>query len=114
MKTKYETGATSHAVNDLILFVDNTKELVALRDSIYRDGVQYPHTLGKTLEHGFKQYLLTKAMHAYRHEFRHDPDSYQHIVNMTEEERTEFCKLYADDFDNWKFEHGINTEAANQ
>lgn len=29
--TTYETGATSHAVNDLILFTDNTRELAELR-----------------------------------------------------------------------------------
>lgn len=33
---KYETGATSHAVNDLILFTDNTRELAELRDKIYQ------------------------------------------------------------------------------
>jgi hypothetical protein len=34
-KVIYETGATSHAVNDLVLFTDDTRELAELRDTIY-------------------------------------------------------------------------------
>lgn len=42
MKTIYETGATSHAVNDLILYTDNTRELAEL-------GMRYIKTLVRPL-----------------------------------------------------------------
>jgi hypothetical protein len=103
----FETGATSHAVNDLVLFVDNTRELALVRDWVYREAIKYPHTAGETLSKGFEFNLLPKAIEQYMNEFAHDKSSYQHIVNMTESEKKEFCQLFAIEFKNWKKEHGI-------
>jgi hypothetical protein len=101
----YETGATSHAVNDLILFTDNTRKLAELRDSIYKewaDCIPYtPSVIDKTQSRFDK--LFFAAADAYRKEF---PTSHDHIITMTINEMEEFATLYAIDFTNWKSEHG--------
>lgn len=99
----YETGASSHAVNDLILFTDNTRELVELRDKIYRIGAE------RGGDYVFIQEftaLLTSAIGTYIKEFP-EPESHNHIFKMDEYQRNEFCRLYASDFDTWKKEHGF-------
>lgn len=124
MKTIYETGATSHAVNDLILFTDNTRELAELRDEIYRRTItpisqydqiylaatgkadSYAASLTESFVMAFYN-LLKKAVAAYKHEFRHDPESYAHITRLTGEQQYEYCRLYAEDFDNWRREHEL-------
>lgn len=99
MKTenqKYESGATTHAVNDLILFADNTPELVKLRDDIYKQA-------SKADELNFSQ-LLMQSIQAYIKEFPQAED-HNHIKLMTTEQRGEFRRLYFIDFDNWKEEN---------
>lgn len=94
---KFETGASTHAVNDLILFTDNTRELAELRDEIYRT---VPHIV---LEESLEQ-LLNAAKRAYYKTF--PEHSITHISNMGKMQNTEYCKLYFNDIDNWKLEHG--------
>lgn len=93
METKYETGATTHAVNDLILFADNTRELAQLRDDLYSM---------KTLEATNFIPLLNASVKRYKSEF---PTSHSHITQMSENEKLEFINLYAQDFENWKQDH---------
>lgn len=101
MKT-YETGATSHAVNDLILFTDNTKELADIRDRLY---ASFAHPdRPKLLGRDFRK-LFHLAQSQYMKEFPNSSD-HKHIYGMGDPEINEYCKLYADDFDNWKSEHG--------
>jgi hypothetical protein len=92
---KFETGASCHVVNDLILFADNTADLAAIRDRIYsnafNDGLN--HT---PLKLTFEQ-LFNAAKKQYLKEM---PDS-PHIRNTTLPDMYEFCQLYADDFSNW-------------
>lgn len=134
METKYETGATSHAINDLILFADNTRELAQLRDSIYMQGVQpgdgdiikshltgffgngeitgYAGTIQERVKGILKKRfnkLFYEAVERYKKEF--PDDHYQTRGNIGDnvisyDQQEEFCQLYADDFDNWKREHG--------
>lgn len=101
--TTFETGATTHAVNDLILFTDNTRELVEIRDSIYQLYVNKNLNEVKPVSFGA---LLIAAGRMYATEF---PTSWGHIKNMSKEEHNEFLQLYCDDFNNWKLEHGITT-----
>lgn len=134
MQTKFETGATTHAVNDLILFADNTRELAELRDEIYMQGVNpsdndiikghlsgwfgngevkgYSGSINDRVKGILQQrfnMLFYETVEAYKKEF---PDNhYQTRGNIgdnviTYDEQQEFCQLYADDFDNWKQEHG--------
>lgn len=111
----YETGATSHAVNDLILFTDNTRELAEKRDSIYKLATQPgiymaqlnvngPLKAKHTLANMFS-FLLRLSIEFYKKEF---PDSHQHIskIRHWDEQGKEFCMLYANDFENWKLENG--------
>lgn len=113
--TKFETGATSHAVNDLILFSDNTSELAKKRDSIYRLAcepgiymanlkINGPTKAHNTLVSMFSA-LLRDAIKRYIIEF---PTSNDHVKDIRhwDEQGQEFCQLYAQDFENWKFEHG--------
>lgn len=111
MNTKkeiYETGATSHAVNDLILFTDNTRELAELRDSIYHSFVNDPRPFIKDeslyLEIAYKilLHLLPEAKKAYKKEFAF----FGHIADTDMAQNIEYSDLYALDFENWKSEHG--------
>jgi hypothetical protein len=103
MKQLFETGASTHAVNDLILFTDNTRELAELRDSIYKEYQSknwqlFPHSILPLFTAAVRQYVL---------EFKHDADSYKHISNMRPAEVDEFCVIYMEEFDNWKAEHNL-------
>lgn len=102
---KYETGATSHAVNDLILFTDNTRELAELRDSIYSMMWQFD-LMGNSNEWDNIRFdpLLNKARATYANKFGGN-DSL-HIINMKDAEKEEYRHLYMIDFDNWKSENG--------
>jgi len=98
-KIIYETGATSHAVNDLILFTDSTRELVDSRDIIYNQLVA-----GNTppQSYHFKS-LLTLAINSYIHTF---PTSHWETTLLSEAQKHEFCQLYANEFNIWKSENG--------
>jgi hypothetical protein len=111
----YETGATSHAVNDLILFTDNTRELAEKRDSIYKMAtepgiytadlkVNGPVKAFHTLSQMFTS-LLREAVAAYKKEF---PTSHSHIAHMYHwsKDGEEYCQLYAKGFDDWKRDRG--------
>jgi hypothetical protein len=108
---KYETGATSHAVNDLILFTDNTRELAQRRDDIYKaylPGVNRTKKLVsplKSMKYEFINVLLYRAMNKYLDEIP-NYDDHKHIKEMTVEQQDEFAQLYVNDFENWKSEHG--------
>lgn len=110
-KVIFETGATSHAVNELILYTDQTKELADRRDNIYKaylPGVERTKKLinpTKSMKYEFINILLYRAMNKYLDEFPNHED-HQHIEKMTVEQQDEFAQLYAEDFENWKFEHG--------
>lgn len=99
--TIFETGATTHAVNDLILYTDNTRELAELRDHIYKgylDGTGDNPTVIAMSE------LYRAAKGAYIKEFGRSNSL--HIVRLTTGEVTEYCNLYVKEFNNWKQEHG--------
>ena len=101
----FETGATSFAINDLILFTDNTKELSELRDNIYKTWIKEEHTYKsrRTLSDRMQD-LLIKAMAQYKKKFPHD---HLHIANIKTIDGNEYCNLYAADFENWKIENPI-------
>jgi len=98
-KVIFETGATSHAVNDLILFTDTTKELTHSRDIIY---TQLISANIKPKWYHFRV-LLTLSVNSYIDAF---PISHWETTTMSEYEKKEFCQLYANDFETWKSEHG--------
>lgn len=100
-KITYETGATSHAVNDLILFTDNTRELAELRDSIYRACIDFRLTCD--LDRFLK--LLKAAKNAYIKTFPNTED-HAHICGFSQNQIIEYCGLYVADFENWKQENG--------
>jgi hypothetical protein len=90
--TQYETGATSHAVNDLILYTENTRVLAEMRDRIYKQWAE-----GETVPHSLHFLdLLKTASFKYRRE----------LGNLTNEQRLEYMDIYANGFEDWKTEHG--------
>jgi hypothetical protein len=104
-KVIYESGATSHAVNDLILFTDNTRELAELRDSIYTKMWQFDlMSEAKEWSSDLFTKLLNKARAMYANTLGGNNST--HIINMTDAEKEEFRRLYLIDFPTWKQEHG--------
>jgi len=132
---KYETGASSHAVNDLILFTDNTRSLVQYRDQIYKARVSGKFPKGSRrvdfklsdkciFDNGYHYgwhfrietredrllydfiNLLHEAQEQYKKEFPAYED-HKHISELTSQQQAEFCQLYAEDFDNWKLSHDL-------
>lgn len=100
--TKFETGATSHAVNDLILFTDNTRELAEKRDSIYQTMVDFKM---EPRPDKFKS-LFKSAIISYARELGDDNSRHIMSIRMDGPQYNEFCQLYVNDFENWKSEHG--------
>ena len=98
-KIIYETGATSHAVNDLVLFTDNTRVLAELRDAIYTEWVKYG-----VIRQNFIP-LYEAARRHYMNEFQNSGAG--HIIRMTKDEMNEYCQLYVNDFEDWKNEHKL-------
>lgn len=101
-KVIFETGASSHAVNDLILFTDNTRELAEMRDEIYS---RYMNSGNNIPIRILFNNLLEKSKIRYYSEFKRS-DGCIHIVRMNSAENAEYCNLYVADFKNWKKEHG--------
>lgn len=106
-KVIYETGATSHAVNDLILFTDNTRELAILRDSIYDKMRTFDLLDPKNARtwdlHQFEK-LLKKSKQQYYQTFPNNEDN-AHIREMTNTQNQEFKSIYLSEFEDWKREH---------
>jgi hypothetical protein len=108
-KVIYESGATSHAVNDLILFTDTTRELAETRDYIYKSFANDKRPFVKDeplyleLAYKFLLDLLPLSIKAYIKTF---PSCSDHISTLSMGEKTEFCDLYALDFETWKAENG--------
>jgi hypothetical protein len=94
-KTIFETGATSAAVNELILYTDNTRELSATRDNIYTVMIDCPDV-------SFRP-LWWKAMSAYKREFRKS-------IFMDMGQINEYCQIYANRFPEWKKERERNPQ----
>jgi hypothetical protein len=107
-KVIFETGATSHAVNDLILFTDNTKRLADRRDEIYKKYTTPSPKLKdwyKSMQKEFEKVLCPYAIHQYWVEF--GEENSKHIsTGMGRHEHEEFGEIYAKEFYIWKSEHG--------
>jgi len=108
-KVVYETGATSHAINDLILFTDNTRELAQLRNSTYEAMWQLDLMDKSGSKHEWDAIhlfdkLFKAAKAAYCLQF--DAESSQHILRIGASGKYEFCQLYLKEYDNWKVENG--------
>lgn len=97
--TTFETGATSAAVNELILYTDNTKELAEYRDVTYNDFYNFRSTLTAVQMMG----LLAKAEEIYKKEMGTP-------IEMTSSEDMEYCQIYANRFSDWKREKELQAK----
>ena len=123
--TIFESGATSHAVNDLILFTDHTRELAEMRDGFYKKIIAQNKAFSRSesfpeLEiHYFHLFsrLSLYAIKRYKQEFPNYED-HKHLSHVklisdkpgtwTDEQLGEYVTLYLKDFNNWKKENGYN------
>ena len=105
--TKYESGATSHAVNDLILFSDNTNDLTEKRDKVYQT-IRLEKAKGKLTNDNdtplYFSWFINECIEAYKKEFPKYED-HKHIIEMTDSQRFEFQVLYASEYENWYYEN---------
>lgn len=99
-QTTFETGATHHAVNELILFTDTSRNLAELRDKIYEMWAEKGYPMS---EYAFQE-LLRASINQYVQEIGLE-DSL-HIKYMGNQERDEYKRVYASRFSSWKKEHG--------
>lgn len=95
----FETGAKTWAVNDLILFTENTQDTYNLMLETFK--TEGENCIKNPYE-AFRK-LFRYAQNKYISEF--NTESSLHIINLTEEERKDFCQLYAKDFKRWKEEN---------
>lgn len=100
----YETGATSHAVNDLILFTDTSAKLARDRDVTYTD--RATNVIDDyNMYWQFYYTLFTAACVAYRHETG-KPYLVTRSHKLREASRREYAQLFANYYPTWKKEHG--------
>lgn len=97
--TTFETGATSAAVNELILYTDNTRELAELRDKIYAtyQGSEKPDA-----------WDMQTLVFAAQENYRACIGPKMHIRFMKTAQRQEYCQIYANRFAEWKRERERN------
>lgn len=100
----FETGATKHHINSLILYTDNTRNLVELRDKIYKENIN---------EIKLKPEIFVDLCENARYHFicenGYEPIESKPIDKMRYKKNysdvLEFCMIFANRFDNWKLEH---------
>lgn len=97
MKTIFETGTNSHAVNELILFTDNTRNLAELRDHIYTQHKNkkqrvIPQFNLTPLQYDLLNILFYKASNQY---VKKIPDNAEMIQEMSVKEQQEYVDIYA-------------------
>lgn len=91
--TTFETGATSAAVNELILYTDNTSELAEFRDQIY-EAYNSDNDAPNVIQ---MMPLLSEVERTYKKEFGKWPQT-------TSKEDEQYCQIYANRFADWKKE----------
>jgi len=100
----FETGAKHDFINSLVLFCDNTSNLVDLRDEIYEN-----HKHETELKPEIFVSLCDAARLAYLREVEEEGQIYFNIDKMRFKKNyqhvKEFCQIYVDDFERWKIEH---------
>lgn len=98
--TIFETGATSHAVNDLVLFTDTSRESAELRDRIYNEFMA--DSLVKQDRYRLPERMTSLFVAAAKQYCREIPDECQHIKILGDRALIEYCDIYANRFESWK------------
>lgn len=100
----FETGATKHYINSLVLFTDNTSKLIELRDEIYEN-----HRHEEKLNPEIFVALCDAARREFLFENGWESVEAKPIDKMRYKKYyadvLEFCQIYANDFENWKIDH---------
>lgn len=113
MKTKkviyQDSGTTSRAANALILYTDNTPNLVDTRDQIYTPLALMPgcFTKGEHLKYRIINELFYKASNQFLAENAHDTDAKKLIQEITIAEQEQYFTYYINGFYEWLIEKGF-------
>lgn len=101
-KIVFETGATSAAVNELILYTDNTRELAERMDKYFSAAHAGKRSLPICIID-----LYWDAIYCYKKEFPYGAE-YRPVKDMTQIEMNEYAQIYANRFSDWKKEKERN------
>ena len=100
----YETGATQHHINSLILYTDNTSDLVEMRNEIYEN-----HKHEEQLKPEMFVALCDAARWKFFRENGYDSVEAKPIEKMRYkkyyDQVLEYCTIYVNRFNNWKLEN---------
>ena len=100
----FETGAKQHHINSLILFTDNTGDLIKLRDQIYSD-----HRDEDVIKPETFVALCDSARRMFLNEVDGECPEYKYINAMRYKKNyadvLEFCQIYSNGFSGWKSDH---------
>jgi hypothetical protein len=103
MKTttpQFETGASTHTVNDLILWIENDRESYSFIEKVYQDNQTHQIIGGVTVRDFRRPVLEGKA--CYVRNFR---TSSEHVRNISTEELTELMRYFFDAYSDWSNEN---------
>ena len=99
MKNQFETGATNHRVNDLILWIENDKESFALIEKVFQ--AHQTHEIMNLNVYAFNS-SVNEAINKYKKQF---PTSHYHILGITPEETADLKKYFFDAYTDWSNEN---------
>lgn len=102
--TDFETGAKTWEINELILFVETTRNLVIARDNIFADWFKYGNFGTAPFYEKFNTLYLS-AKNAYCKEFK---NNCQHIKHLSNSQIIDFCQYFVDFYPVWKNELKFN------
>ncbi len=103
MKTtaeQFETGASTHTVNDLILWIENDRESYSFIEKVFQGNQRHQVIGGLTVQHLRRPVMI--GITAYRTKF---PKDSQHVENMTIDEVNELMKYFFDAYSDWSNEN---------
>jgi hypothetical protein len=106
MSTIFETGTNSHAVNELVIYTENTEKLAGERDGIYKridqqlSGQLLDISNTRLVNRLCRQFLnlFEQAKKQYLSEF----DEANHILHLTKKQRREYLLIYLGYFMDWR------------
>ncbi len=102
----YSTGATSHVVNELILFTNNDAELVKIRDFIYD---RYRNPISADWQKNMKFTLLNDLFYKASNKYldTYSGEVYANMAEITVPQQNEYIQLYVDNLESWKLANPI-------
>lgn len=96
---KFETGATTHTVNDLILWIENDQRSFEQIENVYKDNQRHKFNSFGAINFNI---AVNEGISNYKLQF---PTSCDHVKEMTYQELAELCRYFAKGYTNWSDEN---------